>query len=223
MFLLVWTRTDIFHPERAEQKRKEREAERLAKEAELRAQQKEGGEIIVESNETGAAVWLRLGRTPLDTMPLPLYHPHQIRLELDGHAHQDLVVAAKHWTGDRATVTRTLEPAGPDHVVPAWPPKVPPAAKEGFETDEGLGVIHIETQPPRAEAWLLVGYTNAVDMRDFEAGVRYEFKLTKEGFLPGFGVVEADDWKVGGSDPEALRGTVIEEVELVPAKPARKP
>ncbi len=66
MFLLVWTRTDVFHPERAARKRAEREAEARATEAKLRAEQKHGGEIVVESNEEGAAVWLRLGRTPVE-------------------------------------------------------------------------------------------------------------------------------------------------------------
>ena len=60
------------------------------------------------------------------------------------------------------------------------------------------------------------------DLRDFEAGVRYEFKLTKQGFRPGFTVVEPDDWKLGGADQEALRRTVIEKVELEP-DPAAKP
>ena len=223
MFLLVWTRTDVFHPERAERKRKAREAERLAKEAELRAQQKKGGEIIVEANEEGAAVWLRLGRTPLDTMPLPAYHPHQLRFELDGYKYLDTAVVAGDWDKNTGSISRVLEPATAGaSPPPAWPPALTDAEKSGFYAGAGLGSITIASKPEQAEVWLLVGYTNSVHLRDFEAGVRYEFKLTKEGFRPGFTVVETDDWKLGGADQEALRRTVIEKVELEP-DPAAKP
>lgn len=222
MFLLVWTRTDVFHPERAERKAKAREAERLAKEAELRAQQKKAGEIIVEANEEGAAVWMRLGRTPLETMPLPAYHPHQLRFELDGYAHLDTVVVAGDWDKNKGSVTRTLAPAPANAApTPAWPPAVEESQKQGFYAGAGLGSISIDSKPQQAEVWLLVGYTNSVHLREFEAGVRYEFKLTKEGFRTGFTVVEPDDWKLGGADTEALRRTVIERVELLPEAAAK--
>lgn len=221
MFYLVYTRSDMFHPERAEQRRKDREAEDRAKEARMRAELKRGAEIFVTANETGAAVWLRLGRTPVDSMPLPAWHPHQLRLELDGFAHDDVVVSASHWTGDRAGVARTLTPATPDHVTPAWPPRVPDSATRDFPSTQKLGIVSVESTPAQAEAWLLVGYTNAVHLRDFEAGVKYEFKVLKEGFRPAFAVIEADDWKaLRARDPTAMQFEITKHVELVPALPA---
>ena len=217
MFMLVWTRTDVFHPERAARKRAEREAEARAKEAKLLAEQKKGGEIIVEANEEGAAVWLRLGRTPVDSMPLPVYHVHQMRLELPGYGHDDLVVTAAAWTGDRATMTATLKPVSKPDQPPAWPPPVPDAATKGFPNVQELGVVHVTSTPPQAEVWLLVGYTNSVDLRDFEAGVRYEFKLLKDGFQPAFDTIEPDDWKLeGGTDPNALKTQIVRTVKLEP-------
>jgi hypothetical protein len=154
-------------------------------------------------------------------MPLPNSHPHQLRLELDGFAHDDVIVSAANWTKDRASVARTLTPAAAGHVVPAWPPKIPDSATTGFPATQSLGIVHIESTPPQAEAWLLVGYTNSVHLRDFEAGIKYEFKVLKEGFRPGFAVIEADDWKeLRARDPSAMQFTISREVQLVPLDPA---
>ncbi len=150
-------------------------------------------------------------------MPLPVYHVHQLRLELPGYEHDDLVVTAAAWTGDRATMTATLKAVSKPDQPPAWPPPVPDAATKGFPNVQELGVVHITSTPPQAEAWLLVGYTNSVDLRDFEAGVRYEFKLLKDGFQPAFATIEPDDWKIeGGSDPNALKAQIDRTVTLEP-------
>jgi hypothetical protein len=220
MFFLIVTRADTCNPDRVEQRRKEREAEDLAKENRLRAAQERGAEIFVNANEPGAAVWLRLGRTPVDSMPLPAWHPHQLRLELDGFAHDDVIVSASHWTENRAAVARTLTPAAPDHVTPAWPPKIPDSATRDFPSTQRLGIVHVESTPAQAEAWLLVGYTNAVHLRDFAAGVKYEFKVLKQGFRPAFAIIEPDDWKVlRARDPSAMQFEITKQVELVPVVP----
>ena len=59
-----------------------------------------------------------------------------------------------------------------------------------------------------------------------EAARDYEFKLTRDGYLPGFVRIAAEDWRNGG-DPSLplrgapLRGTLERSVELVPAPGAR--
>ncbi|HUH01388.1 MAG TPA: protein kinase [Kofleriaceae bacterium] len=224
MFFLVVTRADTCNPDRVEQRRKDREAEDRAKENRLRAELERGAEIFVTANEPGAAVWLRLGRTPVDSMPLPTWHPHQLRLELDGFAHDDVIVSASHWSGDRASVTRTLVPPGPDHVTPAWPPRMPDSATRDFPSTQKLGIITVQSTPAQAEAWLLVGYTNNVHLRDFAAGVKYELKVLKDGFRPGFAIIETDDWKaLRARDPTAMHFEITRHVELAPAQPVPSP
>lgn len=221
MFYLVVKRSDLFNPERKAQREEEEDRRNRAKEARMRAELERAGEIFVTASETGASVWLRLGRTPVESMPLPNHHPHQLRLELDGFEHDDVIVSASHWTGDRALVSRTLTPAKPDHKVPAWPPKIPDSATRGFPSAQKLGIVQIDSTPPQAEAWLLVGYTDNVHLRDFKAGVKYEFKVLKEGFRPGFAVIEADEWKaLSARDPTAMQFEIAKRVELVPLEPA---
>ncbi len=215
LVLLLYTQTDIFHPERAQAKREA--AERKHKEAErrLRAEQKQGGNIIVEADQDGAAVWLLLGRTPVDSMPLPITHPHQLRFEREGYVGEDMIVKASHWTGDRASIRRTM--LGGQGGLPAWPPPIPEAAKQDFEAGKRLGVIHLESTPPGAQVWLLVGYTPEVRLTDFEAGAAYEFKVLKDGHRPGVAVIHAADWELDPvGNPSLLRSTLVKIVELQP-------
>ena len=215
LLLLVYTQTDVFHPERARAKREA--AERKHKEAErrLRAEQKQAGNIMVEANEDGAAVWLLLGRTPVDSMLLPTAQPHQLRFEREGYVGEDMIVKASHWTGDRASIRRSL--TGGQGSLPAWPPPIPEAAKQGFEAGKQLGLIHLESTPPGAQVWLLVGYTPEVRLTDFEAGVAYEFKILKDGRRPGVAVIHAADWQLDPvGNPSLLRSTLVKMVELQP-------
>ncbi len=217
LLLLVYTQTDVFHPERAQAKREA--AERRHKEAErkLRAEQKKGGNIIVDCNQDGAAVWLLLGRTPVDSMPLPTNTPHQLRFEREGYVGEDMVVKASNWTGDRATITRTLRDG--KSTMPAWPPPLPESAKQGFSSEPKLGVIHLETTPPGVQVWLLVGYTPEVRLTDFEAGIEYEFKVRKDGFRPGVAVIHAADWQLDPlGNPTLYRGTIVKRVDLEPVR-----
>ncbi|WP_428265221.1 protein kinase domain-containing protein [Haliangium sp.] len=215
--LLIWVvsqQTTL--RERAEEEQAAIEAANREKLAEYMAAQPKPGRVYIESQPDAAAVWMLLGRTPLDTTVMNSAALHELRFELDGHKTQDARVLAEHWSGEgesrRASISASLS-AGDDADVPAYPPEPPPAAIEGLT--QGQGPIHIESNPPGAEVWLLVGITPGVEV-GAQAGADYEFKVLKDGYRPGIAVVRAADWT---SDDDGDDAAVTRSVTL---KRARK-
>lgn len=173
------------------------------------------GNITVTANQPDAAVWLKLGRTPLDTLPLSAANVHQIRVEHEGYVAADINVLGSMWSGSgthmRAVLSARLEQARPGELGEAYPP-APQRPKTGRE---GRGILHITSTPPGAHAYLLVGFTPDVELRDVHAGRQYEFKIAKDGFTPGFVVIRAEDWKQG----DGLKRGVERTAELAPLPP----
>ncbi len=205
--LVVVTQTDMFDADKRAVSEAELEAERerLQREAERGAIR--AGDITVDSDQEGAAVWMLIGRTPVDSVPLGASMPHQIRIEQEGFGAADVTVTGAMWTGGgtamRAAVSATLEPAVPGKLPPAAPP-APAAASTGRE---GRGVIHIESEPAGAKAYLLVGFTPAVTLTKVRAGVAYEFKVVKDGFTPGFVLIRPEDWRDGDGFARSIERT----------------
>jgi serine/threonine protein kinase len=203
-----------------------------AKTAQLTAELPDPGGIRVTSNPDGAAVWLMLGRTPFDSMGLPSNMVHELRVELDGYQAKDVDVGGRDWGdapggGNLARVTTTLTVAdGKTPALPAIPPKPDAALSAGLR--QGRGLIHVESTPAGAAVWLLVGITPNMDLEGIEAGRDYELRVSKDGYLPGYVHIQAEEWRDGG-DPRlplsaAPKKAVMERhVELTPApKGARK-
>ena len=211
-----------------DQARKQKEADeqtRLATKAQM-----DRGTISVSAEPADASIWLKLGRTNLDTMALTSGQMHRIRLELQGYQPVDTEVLAANWTGKgpqrKASVNVTLKalakdprsgkPAG--EPLPARPPNLAVEAK-GFEAGEGS--IHVETSPPGAEVWLLIGYPNTGVSFPTIAGRAYELRALSDGKLPGFASISADEWRDGGNPNEPIdlakkKATIEKRIELVP-------
>ncbi len=224
-------------------KQKSDEAKAAAEDQEkLAAQQADrsmtAGAIKVTSTPTQAGVWLKIGRTPVDTMPLSSEMMHEIRVEnVDGYMPVDAQVIASNWTGDdkehrHASITVTLKPldktAKPGaNKLPAMPPKPPDAT--GFTP--GRGPIHIESSPPGAEVWMYIGMTDEDQFTGLQAGLPYEVRVLKDGFLPGFTTFTPEEWRDGGDPKTPLiaakkKPELDHAVELAPdphAKPDKKP
>lgn len=164
--------------------------------------QPDPGTIRVRSTPSQAGVWLKLGRTPVDTMRLSSAAMHEIRIEgLDGYQPLDTQVLAQHWTGEgaakKASVSITLQPKDPKaKPLPAMPLQPPPPA--GLKP--GNGPLHIESVPASAEVWLYIGMTDAVEFANLQAGVGYELRILKDGFRPAYATITPDEWRVDGSD-----------------------
>jgi hypothetical protein len=221
------------------------EAEKIKKEKELADQAKRmnelqavSGAIRVRSTPSDASVWLKLGRTPADSIGLPSSMMHELRIEnLDGYQAIDTQVLPASWGAPKdkggrvANVVVPLSPLQKDPKtkrpivtsLPAMPPK--PASATGYP--EGRGSLHVESTPPGAEVWLLIGTTDSAELTGVEAGQSYELRVLKDGFRPGYISVSAEDWRDPKADPKEplavakKREAVEKTVELTPEKGGR--
>jgi serine/threonine protein kinase len=218
---------------RAEKARQDAEAEtRRRSDA-----QADRGTISASVTPSAASVWLKLGRSNLDTMVLASSQLHRIRIELDGYQPIDTEVVAASWEGagpgKRARVSVTLKAAGLDRKtkkpaierLPALPPNL--AEQTGFTAGEGP--VHIETSPPGAEIWLLIGFANTGVRFPTVAGRAYELRALSDGYKPGYASITVDEWRDPSGDPKApidlakKRDTIEKHIDLEVDPDAPKP
>lgn len=169
------------------------------------------GSIRVTSDPPQAGVWLKIGRTPVDSIGLESSMMHELRVEgIEGYDPVDTQVVPTHWSAPmagqkvrKASIIVVLKPATKDKSgkpspvkLPVMPPKPPDAT--GFTP--GRGPIHVESTPSNAEVWMYIGMTNNVDLQGIRAGMPYELRVLADGYLPGYVTVTADEWRDGG-DP----------------------
>jgi len=172
------------------------------------------GTINVSSTPSEASVWLKLGRTSkdgLDTQVLTSSQLHRLRIELDGYQPIDTEVVAAAWEGSadkkHAKVAVQLKAAPIDKTtkrpmidpLPALPPNL--AEQKGFTAGEGP--IHIDTTPPGAEVWLLIGFANTGVAFPTIAGRAYELRALADGYKPGYASITPDEWRDPKGDPKA--------------------
>src|SRR5262249_3765098 len=117
---------------------------------------------------------------------------------------------------------KTGKPSG--EALPARPPNLAVEPK-GFEPGEGP--IHIETTPPGAEVWLLIGYPNTGVSFPTIAGRAYELRALSDGHLRGYASGTADEWRDGGNPNEPIdmakkKATIDKRIELA-VDPDAKP
>jgi serine/threonine protein kinase len=216
---------------RAEDQRKHDEAE-----AKAIADLPDPGTIKVSSNPPQAGVWLKIGRTPVDSIPLSSNMMHELRVEgVDGFDGVDTQVVASHWSGEnakrKATLSVVLKPVSKDpktgKLAPAKLPVMPPKPPDATGFMAGRGPIHVESTPPGAEVWMYIGMTNQVELNGIQAGMPYELRVLADNYLPGYISITADEWRDGG-DPNApinaakKKATLEKNVDLV-ADPNAKP
>jgi serine/threonine protein kinase len=196
----------------AAQHERDERRQREADEATRRAQnaQADLGTITVTAKPSAASVWLKLGRTNLDTMVLPSSQLLRLRIELEGYQPIDTEVVAASWEGTgeakKAKVSATLRAVGVDRKtrkplieqLPALPPNL--VEQTGFTAGEGP--VHIETSPPGAEVWLLIGFANTGVRFPTIAGRAYELRALAEGCKPGYASITADEWRDPKGDPK---------------------
>ncbi len=212
--VLVWViREQAFLRESAEERAAAVEAENLERLRAHEAAQPKSGQIVIESEPDEAAVWMLLGETPLDTGILNASSLHELRLELGGHKPLDMRVEARHWSGEgetlSASIEGTLEPAPEGATVSASPPQPPAEASAGLPV--GQGPVRVESTPPGARVWLLVGFTPAVEVTAM-AGAAYTFKLRKDGYQPAVVEIDGAAWAGdgAGATPTVTREATLE-------------
>jgi hypothetical protein len=199
---VLYTQTDAFHPERGETRARLSAQDKERALARHRAEQPVAGTLTIEANEQEAAVWLLLGRTPLESFQVSSGQVHAIRYELEDHQSVDATIARPAWRGEgdglRAEHEARLVPGRRE--APAFPPeeavRPPPGPK-------GKGPLSLSSDPPGARVWLLIGFTPRVVLGGLEAGRSVQVKVLKDGFHPAFASVTAEDWMMAGGEVRA--------------------
>ncbi len=193
------------------------------------AAQADRGSIKVTVTPAEASVWLKLGRTNTDTFALASTQMHRIRIELEGYQAVDTEILAANWSGQgptrKATVNVTLKAVGKDAKtgrslavpLPARPPNL---AIDPKDFSPGEGPVHLETSPPGAEVWLLIGYGNTGVAFPTIAGRSYEVRALLDGFKPGYVQVSTEEWRDGGDpnipiDIASKKLSIDKQIELV--------
>ncbi len=194
----------------ARQVQRQREADEQTRR--LQEAQLDPGTILVTTTPPEASVWLKLGRTPLDSVPLSSGQLHRIRVELEGYQPLDTEVVAASWTSPaagagadrRANVNVMLKAAARDRKtgkavvdkLSARPPNL--VEQTGFTAGEGP--VHVESTPPGAEVWLLIGIDQKGPFPTI-AGRPYELRAVADGYLTGYVSITTDEWR----DPTDLK------------------
>ncbi|HUS26967.1 MAG TPA: hypothetical protein VMZ53_00605, partial [Kofleriaceae bacterium] len=214
---------------RASQQQKDREkqqAEKDALEAKLRKAQPDTGSLEITSE--GAGIWLRLGRTPLDTpIHLSAGQPHDMVLLHAGFDPTEAQVNGTHWKGAKeslkAKIDVKLKPSKTKEA-PEIPlqPTTPVLGSTGVV---GAGVVHVESTPADAEVWLFIG-ANHAQFNELWAGRDYEVAVVKPGFKTKHVEFKAEEWRDGGDpnmplDVAKKKALLSKSVELEPDPDAK--
>lgn len=193
---VIYTQADAFHPERDKTRAMVAADEKDRAIAEHRRKQPVEGTLLIDASEAEAAVWLKLGRTPLESLMVSSSMVHEVRFELEGYKTQDAVVARPQWAGEggeqRAELEIQLAP-GSD-APPAYPPQ---SAVRPAPGPKGKGAMQLGSRPSGAEVWLLIGFTPEVKFTGVQVGRSYEIKVLKDGYRPSFAAITPDDWMRG--------------------------
>jgi serine/threonine protein kinase len=205
----------------------------------LRAAQADPGRISVSTTPSEASVWLKLGRTNLDTMVLTARQMLRLRLELPGYQAVDTEVLPAAWDGAglarKAKLAVTLKPLPVDRKThrpaPVALPALPPNLPEPTGYTDGEGPVHIDSSPSGAEVWLLIGFANTGVNFPTIAGRAYELRALADGYKPGYASITADEWRAAGGDPRTpidvarKKDTIDKHIDLEidpDARPAEK-
>jgi len=205
----------------------------------LREAQADLGRISVSTTPSEASVWLKLGRTNLDTMVLTARQMLRLRLELPGYQSVDTEVLPAAWDGaglaKKAKLAVTLKPLAVDkkthRPAPVALPALPPNLPEPTGFTDGEGPVHIDSSPPGAEVWLLIGFANTGVNFPTIAGRAYELRALADGYKPGYASITPDEWRVARDDTRTpidvakKKDTIDKHIDLEvdpDAKPAEK-
>jgi hypothetical protein len=222
---LVYQRWSSDEAKAAEAKRQHDEDEKKKKDLEdkLRANQADPGTIEVNSTEAG--IWLRLGRTPVDTtISLPASQAHDIVLMHDGDEPTEAQVNAQSWSGVgkelKAKLSVTLKPSKSKK--PPEMPLQPTTPVLGTTGIAGSGPVHIESTPSDAEVWLFLG-ANQAKFSNVWAGRDYELVVVRPGYKTQHVVFKAEEWRDGGDpnipiDVAKKKPVLSRDIELEKAK-----
>jgi serine/threonine protein kinase len=141
------------------------------------------GLLHVTSDPPGAAIWLKLGRSPAEIGPIDPSRAHIVRVEQDGYRAREVTVGPEAFAGGAslAEVPIELKLAGASEVLLPEPTTMP----EGDLAPTRAARIRVTTQPEVAVVWMLVGVTPAVLPVTAES-TEQELRVSRTGYVPAF-------------------------------------
>ena len=176
---------------RAEEAKKKEEAKQ-------REELPDPGAIDVTSE--GAGIWLRLGKTPLDTtISLPATQQHDLVLIHGGYEPTEAQINGTTWTGSGKSLAAKLSVTLKTGKKPAEIPLQPTTPVLGTTGIVGAGKVHVDSSPADADVWLFIG-ANHAHFENLWAGRDYEVAVVKPGYRTEHVMFKVDDWRDGG-DP----------------------
>jgi hypothetical protein len=196
---------------------KMREVEELTK----RAQEANADPGTIEVNSPQAGIWLRLGRTPMDTaLALDAAQAHDLVLLHDGFEPTQAQVNGSSWSGAgedfKASLSVALKASAKKTPKLPLQPTTPELDATGMT---GKGPIPIDSAPRDAEVWLFLGAN--VARYTAIAGRDYELAVVRPGFITKHVTFHTEDWRDGGDpkipiDSAKKKDTLSQTVELEP-------
>jgi hypothetical protein len=182
----------------AKQAKERAEQEAQEKTAQAREALPDPGAIDVTSE--GAGMWLKLGKTPLDTsISLPATQQHDLVLIHDGYEPTEAQVNGTTWTGSGKSLAAKLSVTLKTGKKPAEIPLQPTTPVLGTTGIVGSGKVHVDSSPADADVWLFIG-ANHAHFENLWAGRDYEVAVVKPGYKTEHVMFKVDDWRDGG-DP----------------------
>jgi serine/threonine protein kinase len=173
------------------------------------------GSILLFSKPEGARFFFFVGETPAAVPDLDVGEAHLLRIEREGYQAAYKLLEPNTLTPEGTEVKVTLNPVGAgakeDMTMPATTGT--PAGRRGS--------VRVQSEPPMAMIWLLVGQSGRAEMKDLDTSKTYNFKAV----LPGYqqvlvNVASVDFDKVSG----IYRTTVnLEQDAAVDAAPSAMP
>jgi serine/threonine protein kinase len=154
----------------------------------------ERGTIAATSTPDGAAVWRRVGLTPIKDLPVTRGETLQLRVVHDGYETEAL--AAKVATGDDI-VPIELEPLDTlgqkaRRAQISWRPPGAAPYKPGDAR------LTITSEPAAATVWVYAGATPDVELADVATDQPHELRFEREGYKPAFLEVTERSYTVNG-------------------------
>ena len=78
----------------------------------------------------------------------------------------------------------------------------------------------MQTNPPGAEVWLLIGFGNTAQPFPTIAGRAYELRALLDGYKPGYAAITDEEWRDGGApnmpiDEAPKKASVEKTIQLV--------
>lgn len=196
----VYYRLNQDDAQAAAAKQAKERAEQEAKEKETAAREELPDPGAIDVTSEGAGIWLRLGKTPLDTsISLPASQQHDLVLIHGGYEPTEAQINGTTWTGSGKSLAAKLAVTLKTGKKPAEIPLQPTTPVLGTTGIVGAGKVHVDSSPADADVWLFIG-ANHAHFENLWAGRDYEVAVVKPGYKTEHVLFKVDDWRDGG-DP----------------------